>query len=300
MDSAIRDALRTFTLKARERLLAEVGDLLEGIYGLLPSGTFEPAKNYPALKALPAAAETRARLEKFLADEADAGLPRKEAREKLAKETAFTWLNRLVALKTLEERKLIKQSVSKGADSNGFKLWLTEASNEEHRKAYEAGDLPQNALGEGPRQGAYRAYLLHQCAGMAREIRVLFDPASLPSRLFPRPRALQKVLSLLNAADLAPAWRAGNEETIGWVYQYFNEEEKKDVFERLYKQKQKIRREDIPAASQIFTPRWIVKFLVENTLGACGSRCTPTVVCGSSLSTSCRFRTIRQRANRRA
>lgn len=54
---------------------------------------------------------------------------------------------------------------------------------------------------------------------------------------------------------------------MGWIYQYFNEDEKKDVFNRLYKKKQKIRPEDIPAATQLFTPRWIVKFLVQNTLG---------------------------------
>jgi hypothetical protein len=70
---------------------------------------------------------------------------------------------------------------------------------------------------------------------------------------------------MLNDPALADAW--SQEETVGWIYQYFNENEKKDVFDRLYKKKQKIRPEDIPAATQLFTPRWIVKFLVQNTLG---------------------------------
>jgi hypothetical protein len=94
---------------------------------------------------------------------------------------------------------------------------------------------------------------------------VLFDPDDLASRLFPRSSALEAMLNLLNDPDLAPAWAA--EETIGWIYQFFSEQEKSDVFDRLFKQKKKIRRQDIPAATQLFTPRWIVRFIVENTLG---------------------------------
>src|SRR5262249_31375733 len=51
-----------------------------------------------------------------------------------------------------------------------------------------------------------------------------------------------------------------------WVYQFFNENEKAEVFAAL-KNKKKIRRQDIPAATQLFTPNWIVRFLVQNTLG---------------------------------
>jgi len=98
-------------------------------------------------------------------------------------------------------------------------------------------------------------------------VRVLFDPDALASRLCPRPKALRRLIDMLNAEELAAAWQPGNEETIGWVYQGFNEEEKKAVFSRLYKEKKKVRAKDIPAATQIFTPRWIVRFLVENTLG---------------------------------
>lgn len=65
--------------------------------------------------------------------------------------------------------------------------------------------------------------------------------------------------------DLEPLWQA--EETLGWAYQFWNERDKREVFARLYRDKRKIRAEEIPAATQLFTPAWIARFLVENTLG---------------------------------
>ena len=163
----------------------------------------------------------------------------------------------------MEARKLIRGTLDRYQESNAFKFYLAE--HEEDLRLYEQGSLPQNEVGEGPRDMAYRHFLLWQCAELSKEIKVLFDPENLASKLFPRPRALKSLLEMLNDPALADAW--SQEETVGWIYQYFNEDEKKDVFNRLYKKKQKIRPEDIPAATQLFTPRWIVKFLVQNTLG---------------------------------
>jgi hypothetical protein len=84
-----------------------------------------------------------------------------------------------------------------GQESNGFKLWLTEPGNEEYYRDYEAGDLPQDGLGEGPRPRAYRRFLLAQCACLAQEVRVLFDPDNLFSQLCPRPQALRELIDLL-------------------------------------------------------------------------------------------------------
>ncbi|MCI0695641.1 BREX-1 system adenine-specific DNA-methyltransferase PglX [candidate division KSB1 bacterium] len=262
-----RAAIHDITLKARQLLMAEAYDLLEGIYGLHADGRFESAKNLPAIQAHADLRQTRKRLEKYLEDEIAAGLQRAEAMQKLVKEVAFTHLNRLVAFKMLEARKLVRGVIDRYHESNAFKFYLAEEAHAEDLKRYEAGTLPQNTLGEGPRDTAYRHFLLWQAGELAKELNVLFDPHNLASQLFPRPRALRELIEMLNAGELREAWAPGNEETIGWVYQFFNEEEKAEVFKRLYKQKQKIRREDIPAATQIFTPRWIVRFLVENTLG---------------------------------
>ena len=241
----------------------EMRDLLQSIYGLDSKGKFEDVKRLPAVQSMPEVQATRRRLERFLNDEEHAGLPRPEAAAKLVKEAAFTHLNRLVAFKMMEARKLIRGTLDRYQESNAFKFYLAE--HEDDLRLYEQGSLPQNDVGEGPRDRAYRHFLLWQCAQLSKEIKVLFDPENLASQLFPRPRVLKSLLEMLNDPALEEAWI--EEETVGWIYQYFNKKEKKDVFERLYKKKQKIRPEDIPAATQLFTPRWIVKFLVQNTLG---------------------------------
>ena len=71
-------------------------------------------------------------------------------------------------------------------------------------------------------------------------------------------------------ADLAEAWQAGNEETIGWVYQGFSAEELEAAFAAARTGKKKFEPEDIPAVTQLFTIRWVVRFLVENTLDEYG------------------------------
>lgn len=265
MDSAARTALRDLTLKARGLLTAEIQSLLQGVYGLSPDGGLEPSERLPAVQELPEARETRARLEQHLADEAEAGFGWAEAVDRLIKETAYTHLNRLVAFKMLEARKLGRGTVDRHHESNGFMFYL--AQNEEEHGRYAAGDLPKDALGEGPRDAAYRRFLLYRCGELSREIQALFDPEDMASLLFPRPRALRDLISLLNDPEAADAWATDNDETLGWVYQYFNEREKDEVFERLYRKKQKIGGPDVPAATQLFTPRWIVRNLVHNSLG---------------------------------
>lgn len=265
MDSATRNSLHDLTLEARSLLTAEARSLLEGFYGVAPDGKLEEPGGLPAVQELPEARETRARLEQYLADQAEAGIKGPDAVSRLVKETAYTHLNRLVAFKMLEARGLVRGTIDRHHDSNGFMFYL--AQNDEEQRLYAQGDLPKDALGEGPRDAAYRRFLLYRCGELAEEVRALFDPDDLASRLFLRPRALRDLISLLNDPETSEAWSPGNDETPGWVYQYFNEREKDEVFERLYKKKQKIRSSDVPAATQLFTPRWIVRNLLHNTLG---------------------------------
>ena len=84
------NAMQDTTLKARELITTEISQQLEGIYGLLPSGQFNPVAEYPALGSILEAAETRRRLETHLTDVQQAGLTAQQPREKLVKEAAFT------------------------------------------------------------------------------------------------------------------------------------------------------------------------------------------------------------------
>jgi len=252
LPESTRNAIHDFALRGRELLTREARDLLEGVYGLHADGSLEKPEKLPTLND-PETREIYGQLIRYLDDEVNAGLERKEAVEKLVKEIAFTHLNRLVAFKMMEERKLIRETVRRGHQSNGFKFFLADHPEEE--ALYNQGKIDV----------AYQRFLLWQSGQVANEIAMLFDPDTLPSKLFPRPSILAELLSMVNSETLSRAWQV--EETVGWIYQFFNENEKAEVFNRLFNQKQKARREDIPAATQLFTPHWIVKYLIENSLG---------------------------------
>lgn len=260
--------LRTFTLWARELLTREAGNCLQQVYLLdAQSGTRLPVPKGHLVESSSDAQASRQRIEKLLDDEVDAGLKREEAVAKLIREAAFTHLNRLVAFKLMEARGLVRSPLAKRHSANGFKMWL--GNNPVDEGLYNQGDSPndRDGFGEAPRDRAYRHFLLWQSGELAKEIKVLFDPNNVPSLLFPRPDALKELIDALNSEERRPDWADGNEETVGWVYQYFNAEEKAAAFDRVFKKKKKFERADLPAATQVFTPRWIVRFLVENSLG---------------------------------
>jgi len=141
------------------------------------------------------------------------------------------------------------------------------ADHEEEYKLYQQGAAPLDELGESPRDRAYRHFLLWQYGALAREVRVLFDPDNLASRLFPRPRVLRQLIDRLNDEKPTDACAPGNEETVGWVYQFFNAEELERAFAEVRLSGKKFSKEDIPSVTQLFTPRPAVQFLVENSLG---------------------------------
>jgi hypothetical protein len=264
MDSVIRDRLHDMVLDARKLLMDETVELLEGIYGVSRVGKLEDESRLPAIQRNAEVRETRRQLVQYLRNERASNTSHSEAIAKLIKEVAFTWLNRFAAFKLLEARKLIRTSLGKGMQSDGFVRWIVEPENTAEYVRYEAGLLPQDDLGEGPRDTAYRHYLLHLCAEQAKDIQVLFDPDVLSSHLFPRPRTLQSILELINDEKLKDAWM--DFESVGWIYQYFNEEEKKEVFAS-FSEGEKVKTSEVPAATQLFTPQWIVEALVWNSLG---------------------------------
>ena len=260
LSAETRSAIHDFALNARQILMTEARDMLEGVYGLRKNGTFEPPENLPALID-PAKRETYRQLAQYIEYETSSGLERNQAVDKLVKEIAFTHLNRLVAFRILEERKLIREAVRKGNQSNGFKFYLADHPNDE--ELWRTGNADE----------AYAHFLLWQSEQISTEIAELFDPTNLVSRLFPRPAALSTILSMVNSEKLAPAWQV--EETIGWIYQYFNEPELQAAFAAVRLSGDKFEAEDIPAATQLFTLHWVVRYLVENTLGRLWVRMHP-------------------------
>lgn len=236
---------------------------LEGTFGISKFGNFESLSNLPNIKEGTESFEIRKKVEKYVTHKKESGVAPKEAVVDFVKEYAFTYLNRFVAFKMMEERKILRQTVSREFDSNSFKFYLAEHAEEEKR--WKQGNVYE----------AYKNFIYWQCREICKdnEIKVLFDSNNIVSQIFPQERTLKHIFKLINQEKLAQIWK--EDEVIGWVYQYFIEDDKDRVFDKIYRQKQKMDLKDIAPATQIFTPRWIVQYLVENTLGRLWIRMYP-------------------------
>ena len=170
----------------------------------------------------------------------------KEALLLALREMAFTALNRFVALKLMEARELVRPCVSGGLESEGFQEFTAVA---------------QGLLAD--QEGSYRLYLETIFEDVSRELRALFDPRDPASLLWPKRKALLELLDILNRPELAELWR--EDETLGWIYQYFNgDAERKKMREESAAPRNS---RELAVRNQFFTPRYVVEFLTDNTLG---------------------------------
>ncbi len=250
LTEAQRAALLRAVIALRRLLQEDLYRRLEAEFGVHADGTVEP------LRALPNLDEEGQELYRdivaALNHKVNQGLSRREAVRGLVQEMAFTWLNRLAALRLLEERGVIPESIRRGLRSSGFLYFAGE--NEEAYRLYQANR----------REEAYFLYLRYLCEQMSRHIQVLFDVDDLPARLTPTPRTLMAAVERLNAEALAEVW--AYDETLGWVYQYFTPKEQRE--QARAESAAPRNREELAFRNQFYTPRYVVAFLTENTLGA--------------------------------
>ncbi len=245
-DQSTRTRLQRFVNDARLVLEEEFTRQLQNDYGMDPnSGT---VAELASLRHINDAQRESARiLRDTLAHYCAGGdMNAKQGLDRIAREQAFTVLNRLAALRMAEARGLLVESVGNGFQARGFQLYAR---------------LSGTGLGETG--DAYRVYLFSVFDELAQDLPGLFDRYSPQGRLFPREAALLRVLNLINDADIAPLW--SEDETIGWIYQYFNSKEERKAMRDASQAPRNSR--ELAVRNQFFTPRYVVEFLVDNTLG---------------------------------
>ncbi len=244
MNKETRSAIERLTQQVRKLFEQDFLSQLEGVFDVLRDGTI-------ATKAGAHLSHGQAlQREKILAalDHKIAfGMTAAEAVEDYVRDAAFTALNRFVALKMLEARELVQECISKGEDSFGYREYC--------------GMAPGVALLPGA--AGYRLYLESIFDELSTEIRALFDRHDPASVLWPRRAAFLDVVQCLNSNELSSVW--GEDETIGWVYQFFNSTAERRAMREASPVPRNSR--ELAARNQFFTPHYIVKFLVENTLG---------------------------------
>ncbi|HEY7420356.1 MAG TPA: DNA methyltransferase [Ktedonobacteraceae bacterium] len=248
MDKAIRNTLRNAVTECRHLLEGAITEVLQGQFGIHRNGLIEPATSMTHLSQADRAYRQQICSHLEHLQMGDSKLS--EALSQLIREVAFTHLNRLCAYKLLEKRGLLRETVSRGLNSNGFKFYLVEHPEDEALWSSGQQDL------------AYRHFLESVGAALSEEIGVLFSPTDPANCLFPPQRVLELVLKEINSPDLTEIWES--DETIGWIYQYFTPKELRD---QMRKESQAPRNGyELAVRNQFYTPRYVVEFLVENTL----------------------------------
>lgn len=249
MDKALRDNLRSVVTDCRRLLEKAIEEMLEGQFGIYPDGKVDDPSD---LKHLSESDQNyREQLLVHWQHIQAGGFKPKDATEQLIREVAFTHLNRLCAYKMAETRGLIREAVSRVFKSKGFLFYL--ADHPEDEQLYNAGQ----------QDIAYRHFLEWLGGTLSDEIGVLFSPNDPANRLLPPQRVLDDVLALINSEDLKDIW--AEDETIGWIYQYFTPKQLRD---KARKESQAPRNSyELAFRNQFYTPSYVVKFLTENTLG---------------------------------
>jgi hypothetical protein len=269
MDQEIRNKLRNVVTQCRTLLQDSISQELEGKYTIFAKKDQVTAD--PNAKMADLTEEEQAARKDILDHYGHImarGFKPKEALDQLVREIAFTHLNRLCAYKMMEAREVyvggqkFREAVSRGVNSNGVKFYLAE--HEEDERLFNTGQ----------QDVAYRHFLNWLGEVLSDEIGVLFNPNDPANRLYPRKKTLDDVLELLNSGgikaeeiELREQWPTiwSQDETIGWVYQYFTPKELRD---QARKESSAPRNSyELAFRNQFFTPRYVVEFLTDNTLG---------------------------------
>lgn len=197
---------------------------------------------------------------------------REKGFEQVMEEVAYTWFNRFMGLRYMEVNdylptgiRILSSEISEKKEPDVLTK-VSEIIDELSLNANEIYDL----LDTGDtldREKAYRIILVNQCNQLGKIIPQMFEKISdytellLPDNLLEEGSVIRRMVEDIEESD----WRE-EVEIIGWMYQYYISEKKDEVFAAL-KKNIKITKENIPAATQLFTPKWIVKYMVENSLG---------------------------------
>ena len=194
---------------------------------------------------------------------------RRDSRSQVIEQVAYTWFNRFTALRYMDVNGYTQIRTVSPADNATRPELLSEAM---------AGNYPDGAppevaaLLEGrtpsntPQAEAYRLLLVHACNGWHTHMPFLFEEIDDYTELLMPEDLLSQTSILAELRKVMTEDACRDVEIIGWLYQFYISEKKDQVFAGL-KKNQKITAENIPAATQLFTPHWIVRYLVENSLG---------------------------------
>ncbi len=253
-----KNAIKKFAVWARTELIARVS--LKGVeYGITEDNIMDAAAD--SIHGSVLSGDEKKQRQALIAEINEKGY------QQVMEEVAYTWFNRFSALRFMEVNGYLPSHVRVFTDEeNNFKPQIiTEAihlnlDGLDMEKVYELKDAEKT-------EELYKYLLIVQCNALNKILPGMFQKIAdytellLPDNLLREGSVIQQMIELIPEED----WKDAV-QIIGWLYQYYNSEKKDDVFAAL-KKNVKITKENIPAATQLFTPDWIVRYMVENSLG---------------------------------
>ena len=253
-----KNAIQKFAIWARKELIAQVSQRAYQ-YGIDESGFGDASAD--TLNGRLLTAEEKSQRQELI------GRIKEKGYKQVMEEVAYTWFNRFIALRFMEVNNYLPSHIRVFSDSTGaFKpeilsdvlhLDLPGLNREKVAEYIESNDT----------EGLYRYLLLTQCNALNEALPRMFEEMGGYTELL-LPNNILKQDSVLGhmVADIPEEDWQNAVQIIGWLYQYYNTELKDDTF-ALLKKNVKITKERIPSATQLFTPDWIVRYMVENSLG---------------------------------
>lgn len=279
-----KTAIKNFAVWARRKLIADI-TYKAGLIGISEKGIAEPlsqstkdmqffdigTKNYAEVSG-GEIAQRNALVAAMKAKERDTDY--KTAFQNVVEEIAYTWFNRMIAVRFMEVNDYLPSRIRVLSSENSAKLepdFVTTPFDTDLSFTPYEQDRVLQLKDENKLDELFRLLFIKQCNKLGEILPELFEKTSDYTELLLTISFTDKdgvVYHLTHdiAEDDFNVSKEGQVEIIGWMYQYYNTEPKDEVF-ALLKKNVKITKERIPAATQLFTPDWIVRYMVENSLG---------------------------------
>ncbi|WP_099159039.1 BREX-1 system adenine-specific DNA-methyltransferase PglX [Virgibacillus ndiopensis] len=193
--------------------------------------------------------------------------------DQLIEEVAYTWFNRIIAIRYMEVNNYLPDRVNVLSSSTGknepdillqYKTMNLDVDREQINEWLQKGDNEQ----------AYRTLFIAQCNALNQLLPFLFEKIEdytellLPDYLLDQESIIRKMVNDLSDENFYQIQENGsrkdNVEVLGWLYQYYMSEKKEQVGGL---RNNAVKKEDLPVVTQLFTPKWIVQYMVQNSLG---------------------------------
>lgn len=275
-----KTAIKNFAIWARNKLIADIsyraglmGITVDGIQNALPQSTgttefYDIGTSEPYAITSDAVKQRRHLVELICAKERETNY--KTAYKYILEEVAYSWFNRLIAVRFMEVNDYLPSHIRVLSSDSGkmepdlvttpFDAGLPFTRDEE-QLVYQLKQ--ENKIDE-----LFRILFIKQCNALNKSLPALFEKTSDYTELLLNLSVIDQDGVVFHLVHDIPeedfdVERGGQVEIIGWLYQYYNTEPKNEAFAK----SGKISKEEIPAVTQLFTPDWIVRYMVENSVG---------------------------------